>query len=390
MLARRGSNLALVVAHVAGMIDLVALPVWIETLIRHFHYDAQRAGGLATTYLACAVLSCVFLTPTLTRLPGRFSAAGGFALAASGFYLGAHADSFALMVIAHAIAGIGVGCGLSVTHGAIGRTSNPHRLFAMSHLALAVFGVLYFATLPPLIGAHGGTVLFAVFTGLTLAAALALAVAFPTVQAVDGRGTPRPLGTPRPQRLARGCRSAIAGIVCMAINQAMLFSFVQYIGMVRGFGASRVDAVLVAVGLVNLLPPIFATLLQGRLEARGVAFAGAVAQAVLALTISNTSHFLPYAVATSLWVFAMIFTHTFLFGFLAKLDRSGRAVAYTPAMLMAGSAVGPVLGGALIVRAGFGAIGIAAMLISVVSIVFFQRLRAVEPAQAQLDAPAAH
>ncbi len=68
MLARRGANLALVVAHVAGMIDLVALPVWVETLIQHFHYDAQRAGSLATVYLASAVLSSVALAPALTRL----------------------------------------------------------------------------------------------------------------------------------------------------------------------------------------------------------------------------------------------------------------------------------------------------------------------------------
>ncbi len=257
------------------------------------------------------------------------------------------------MLSAHAIAGLGIGCGLSVTHSAIGRTANPHRLFAMSHLALAVFGVVYFATLPPLINAHGGAVLFVVFSGLSITAVLALAFAYPAA-ANGGHAVrePRPRGASRRQRLKRGCWSAIVGIVCMAINQAMVFSFVQHIGMARGFGAVHVGAVLVAVGLVNLLPPIFATGLRSRLDARSVALGGAVAQTVLALTISSASTFVPYAAATSLWVFAMIFTHTFLFGFLAKRNSSGRAVAYTPAMLMAGSAVGPVLGGALIVHAG--------------------------------------
>jgi predicted MFS family arabinose efflux permease len=56
---------------------------------------------------------------------------------------------------------------------------------------------------------------------------------------------------------------------------------------------------------------------------------------------------------------ARLFTHTFLFGLLAKLDTSGRAVALTPAMLMTGAAIGPILGGTLVVLSGYEAIGYA-------------------------------
>ncbi|MBN3854069.1 MFS transporter [Paraburkholderia sp. Ac-20340] len=385
---RRGSNGALVVAHVAGMIDLVALPVWVNTLIERFHFDAQRAGALATAYLACAVLCSVCIAPLFARLPGRLASAFGFGLAACGFGFAASATTFGAMIAAHAIAGAGVGCGLSVAHGAIGKTANPHRLFAMGHLALAVFGVAYFAAVPQLVITHGGAALFLVFVALSLVAFLALIVAWPTGLAhVDA--TPR-LAATRGARLERGCWSAIAGIVFMAINQAMVFSFAQRIGLARGFGEAHVNAMLVAVGLVNMLPPVLAALLQRRFDARNVALAGPIAQAVLALVIGNATTFMPYALAASLWVFAMIFTHTFLFGLLAKLDSSGRAVAYTPAMLMAGSAVGPVLGGALIVRYGFGALGIAAVLIAIVSFTCFGRLRALAASQTGLQLPSAH
>ncbi|MEM5313040.1 MFS transporter [Paraburkholderia sp. JHI869] len=386
MPARRGSNGALVVAHVAGMIDLVALPVWVNTLIQHFQFDAQRAGALATAYLTCAVICSACIAPLFTRLPGRLTAAAGFALAACGFGVAAHATTFAGMLGAHAVAGAGVGCGLSVAHGAIGRTANPHRLFALSHLALAIFGVVYFAAVPALVAVHGGATLFIVFVGLSAVAAVALALAWPTrEQGAEAAQHRAVQGT----RLGRGCWSAIIGIVFMAINQAMVFSFVQRIGLARGFGEAHVNAVLVAVGLVNLLPPVLAALLQRKLDARNVALAGPVAQAVLAWVISSTSSFAPYALATSLWVFAMIFTHTFLFGLLAKLDTTGRALAYTPAMLMAGSAVGPLLGGVLIVRSGFGAIGVAAVLIGLVSFLFFSRLRALDVVQTRFDLPPA-
>lgn len=392
---RRGSNGALVVAHVAGMIDLVALPVWVNTLIAGFHFDAQRAGALATTYLAFAVLCSVCVAPLFARLAGRLAAALGFAVAAAGFGFATQVTTFGAMLAAHAIAGAGIGCGLSVVHGAIGKTANPHRLFAMGHLALAVFGVAYFAAVPTLVTTHGGSLLFVVFVGLSLAASVALAVAWPArlQHGIDAKDVTQrftqPAGT-RGARLERGCWSAIAGIVFMAINQAMVFSFAQRIGLARGFGEAHVNAVLVAVGLVNLLPPVLAALLQRRFDARSVAMAGPLAQGVLALVIGSSTTFAPYALAASLWVFAMIFTHTFLFGLLAKLDTTGRAVAYTPAMLMAGSAVGPLLGGVLIVRFGFSALGVAAVCIALVSFLCFGRLRSLAIAQPRLDLPSAH
>jgi len=53
-------TVALMVAHCAGMVDLVALPVWVGTLIGAYRLDPQKAGLLATLFLAGAVLSSVF------------------------------------------------------------------------------------------------------------------------------------------------------------------------------------------------------------------------------------------------------------------------------------------------------------------------------------------
>ena len=50
-------HLTLIVAHCAGMVDLVALPVWVGTLIQHHKLDPQQAGGLATLFLIGASLS---------------------------------------------------------------------------------------------------------------------------------------------------------------------------------------------------------------------------------------------------------------------------------------------------------------------------------------------
>ena len=98
-----------------------------------------------------------------------------------------------------------------------------------------------------------------------------------------------------------------------------------------------------------------------------VALCGAMLQATLAVILVLSSGFLPYAFSGILFVTVIIVTHTFIFGWLACNDASGRAVALTPAMAMSGAAIGPLLGGLL--GAGFGipSLGIVALVIGVVS-----------------------
>jgi predicted MFS family arabinose efflux permease len=98
-------------------------------------------------------------------------------------------------------------------------------------------------------------------------------------------------------------------------------------------------------------------------------------QAVFALLITHTSSYAVYAAGGALMAFTIIFTHTFAFGLLARLDPSGRAVAGTPAMLMVGAAVAPFLGGTLVKFIGFEAIGYAAMVLVAIQLVLFNLTR---------------
>ena len=72
----------------------------------------------------------------------------------------------------------------------------------------------------------------------------------------------------------------------------------------------------------------------------------------------------------------MIFTHTFAFGLLAKLDPTARTLAGTPAMLMIGAAGGPILGGVLVQGVGYRGLGAAAVLIASVAVFLFSRVHA--------------
>nr|WP_315220910.1 MFS transporter [uncultured Duganella sp.] len=359
----------LMVAHCAGMLDLVALPVWVGTLISRYGLDPQQAGGLATLFLVGAVLSSLFFAPRLPRYNGRVAATCGFGLAVLSFLALSMTRDYTTMMALHALAGASAGCALSFTHGTIGRSVDPHRLFALVGIAIGFFALAFFAVAPQLVAAFGGGALFQLFAAIMAVATLATAVGFPQSAPSDKA----PGIAPAVGRLDPAVWYVVFGVGCLALVQSMTFSFVERIGIDRGFGFASVSGVLIALGMVNLVPAPLAVLLQRRLPGHRVMLAGPIIQAAIVLTITQSSTFPPYALATAVLVSVLIFTHTFAFGAIAALDPSGRAAAATPATLMTGAAIGPLLGGTLVKSAGYGSIGIAAAVLAVLAVLSFRR-----------------
>ncbi len=363
-------RVALMVGHCAGMVDLVALPVWVGALISFYGFDPQQAGGLVSLFLIGAVAASLYFAPRFNRLNRRLVAALGFGGAALAFGMASLQTGFAAMAICHAAAGLAAGSALSVTHGTIGRAANPHRMFAMVGLALGIFAIGFMGATPNLVAALGGAVLFKVFAGVMAVAAIVSALLFPLPD--HEQGTEFDIAHPR---LSGAVWAGMIGVGLMGVNQAMVFSFFERIGADRGYGVETIAIILVAVGFVNLIAPPLAVFLERRIGAQRVVMTGPAVQAVLALVITTVVAFPAYAGAGSVFVFVMIFTHTFAFGLLSRLDPSGRALAATPAMLMIGAAVGPILGGTLVKFSGYPAIGVAVVICASLAIVSFSWAR---------------
>jgi MFS family permease len=353
----------LMLCHFAGMVDLVALPVWVGTLAQHYGFDLEHAGMIVTAFLSGAVGASLVAAPLYNRLPRAACAFGGYAVAALAFLAASRVSAFGALALLHLVAGIATGTALSVAHGTIGRSVNPHRLFAMAGTALGIGAVIFYGAVPPAVAAHGGPTLFLVFAGLMGTAALACAAGFPQVVTSGRAQATAPL--------PRAAWCAILGVGCLALNQALTFSMLDRIGVLRGFGQDKVNGLLVVCGLVNLLPAAIAGLLQKRLNPVRVALVAAPLQAALALVVTLSGDFLPYALAGAAYPAVLIFTHTFLFGLIARLDPSGRALASTPAMMMTGSAIGPALAGSVAMRAGFGGQALLAVVVGAAATLCF-------------------
>jgi predicted MFS family arabinose efflux permease len=359
-----GGNISLSIAHMAGMIDLAALPLWIGTLMDHYNLPPERAGVTVTMFLGAVVVASSFLAPRYHRLHHRLITVGGFSLATIAFLIIAQLPTAGLhtadlLLLLHAAAGLGAGSALSVTHGTFGRTVNPHRLFGIANVSMGVLAIFLFALLPQILVQFGGQALFYTLALIMAFAALVTMLLFPQG---DRSEELRQAGSEsRRAQMPVTVWPVIGVVTCLALNQAMIFSFVERLGIDRGFGATNVQVVLVVMGFVNLSPGLLAIFMQKRLRALTVGMAGPILQAIFALSITHTTVFALYALPLAFYVAIVIFTHVFLFGLLSQIDATGRAVAATPAMMMIGSAIGPALGGGLVAAAGYQGLGLASV-----------------------------
>ncbi|MCK6401341.1 MAG: MFS transporter [Sphaerotilus natans subsp. sulfidivorans] len=390
-------RVALCIAHCVGLLDLTALPLWIAVLVKHFKFDPQQAGALVTLFLIGGVLASVAVAPAFARMAtGRWWAAAGFTLAAVAFYLMIDASGFWPMAALHAVGGVGIGLALSMTHGTVARSSRPHRLFAVCGTAQGVFALAFMVSVPTFMEIQGSVLLLKIFAAITLFGALSTLVGFPPPMPIGGASGVAETGqTTRSAPIPRVVWAGVFGLVFMSMVQAMTFSFLERTGADRGLAAGQVAMVLGLLGMVNLFPAALAGLLERRFEARSVLMVAPVLQALLAALLFLSSTFLPYAVAGSLFVAMIIFAHVFGFGLLARLDTSGRVLSATPAMMMTGAAIGPVVAGTLVKVSGYPAVGMVALVIGLVSLFCFARLprtaaAAPTPAAAVLKSAASH
>lgn len=370
-----GGQATLSIGHMAGMIDLAALPLWIGSLMKSYGLNAPQAGLTVTMFLAGVVVSSVIFAPMFTRLNHRCFACFGYCVAASAFLVASwqpvSPESLFIFMTLHAVAGLGAGAALSVTHGAMGRTVNPHRLFGIANVAMGILAVIMFATLPGVIASFGGQSIFHAFAITMAFGAVVALLFFPSVPQADVPASGRAETAGR-KPLAKAAWLTIGTIVCIALNQAMIFSFVERIGDMHNFA---VQNVLIVTGFVNLLPGILAALLQKRFAPVNVGIVGPILQAMFALSLTGATTFAFFAVPATLYVALVIFTHTFLFGLLSRVDDTGRAVAATPAMMMVGSAAGPALGGLVVAGVGYQGLGWVVAVIAVIAVTFMLMTR---------------
>ena len=359
-------RVVLMLNHVAGMLDLVILPLWIGGLIGTYTFSPQAAGGLVTLFLLGVLASNAVVARRYGRIPNRFVVTAGYAVSALCFLAMIVAPSasrlpiFATLAILHVVAGCGVGASLSCVHGTIARSDKPHRNFAIANLGVGAFAIPFFAVTPHFMQTMGVDAVFVAVALLMIVASVAALLFFPVpARDLDREPGFHAIPVSPAGRFGPSLVLGFIGVVLLQTAGSATNSFTEQVGLSDGFTITAIGAMLAVNGFVAILAPICAGLLEKRLAPIPVAAFALTVHGLSSVVLTQTGSFAVYGGAFMTMIFMTIFGHTFIFGLFAKLDPSGRVNAATPSMLMLGTAIGPFLGGTVVQALGFRAMGLA-------------------------------
>ena len=282
--------LVLTLCHIAGMLDLVILPLWVGGMMQDYKLDPQIAGGLVTLYLIGTLVANAALARSYGRLPDKLIAVLGFAVPALAFVLMTQLpavipDSVVpMLAVLHFVGGLGAGAGLVVIHGMIGRSGNPHRLFAVANFGVSFFALVFFALTPNLMKTLGVNAVFLAAALVAAIACLAAIVALPKSEGVKPAAG-RALAPAASTGILALC---FLGVVFLQTGNAVTLSFVERVGAFRGFDKESIGIMLAGAGVVPLIAPVIAALLQNKLSPLPVAVAGLVFHGVLSAIVSTS------------------------------------------------------------------------------------------------------
>lgn len=364
--------IALCIIQCACMIDLAAIPLWVGTLMESYRFDARQAGALASLYIGSAVIGGLATAPLFSRMrSGRHIATAGLALAALCFFGLTRVTGFVEMAVLHALAGLSVGPALAVTEGTIGRSARPHRLFALTAVCLSLTAAGFLAIMPGFLRDLGGVLFFQVICAILVAGSVTAMLLFPSSGSAPALQASAAGSVPK---VPASAWAGVAGLFFMSLVYSMTMSFVERVGDFRDYGVAFVTAVLSVMAFIKLFPAAIAGLLEHKVEPKTVLLTMPVIQALCCAAIFAVPVPAVYAIAACVFIGTLIFSHVFAFGLISRIDLSGKSVAASPSVMLAGSAVGPILGGTVITAFGYSFLAVVGAVVGFMAFAAFGRI----------------
>ncbi len=331
------------------------LPALTNVLASGLGWDDLALGRFATADVGGVALGALAGTSLVKRASLRAVVLLALMVLAMADIACASVSAFSVMAIARFIGGGAGGIMLSACYGlySISNAQRNYGAFQVGQMGLALAGM---TAIPFLFAAFGWRSVFYAMSALVLAA-VPLALLLPNRPF-------KPVATPQGgnavDRFRWGPWIAVCGLTFYIIGQGATWTYMARIALYDGISQHDVDTALsycAAAGIVGS----FASMASSK---RLGLFVPLIASGILsvvsvALMASRSVPLYTFAVCafTLLWpCFA-----AYQFSLVASADKIGTATILISASTYAGFAVGPYLGGELMVRYGFQAIQVLAI-----------------------------
>ncbi len=325
---------------VAGVAAFSVLPVMVGAIADSHGLSASLAGYVASADLcgfALAALAAVFW---IARGGWQRAAVVGLSALVIGNLLSLGTPSFATLLIARLLAGIGAGTVYSVAMSTLARCAGADRVFGLMIAAQIIFQVIALFALPRLVAVWGPSALFLTLGGVSVLAS------FGITQFADFNEGPLERST---RVLAtRSVWLALAAVALFTLNLGALWTYIERIGVSAGLSSPQVGTMLAVALAISVLGALCASQLGDRFGRRLPLVVAMAGQLVAVVLITEHASAVAFAIGATLYGLAWAVAVPYFYGVVASHDPGGRLIVLAPAVQAIGLSLGPLLAASML------------------------------------------
>jgi predicted MFS family arabinose efflux permease len=317
--------------------SLFLLPVLIEVLRVHAGLSEKSAGLLLSLELATAALTTICLSLWSPVHSARRWALNGGYLAIASTALTMVSPSLPILVMSRFMAGVGAGIIGAEATSVLSRVFNRERMIAIVTIISILDAAILLAALPYIIDVLGYRAPYICLLLVNSAGTLLLA------------GLPNVRRTVRSFCKASALPNALPSIVVVTavfltqLGQGAFWSMVGRYGSSAGFGSHAIGVILSISTVLLLLGAVGAAWAGDRYGRFSVLFALLTANALAILLVGTVPVRSVYIAANIVQSITNLSSVIYQLGLSASLDRFGRTVAVSTALVALGNGIGPGL-----------------------------------------------
>ena len=328
-----------------GAFTMIAAPLLLSAFVRG-GMTAAQASTLCAIELAGMTIASLTAALLVARFDRRFLISAGLGLALSGHVMSILLAPFALVLIARAVAGFGIGVMFTTGVAGLAGVASPERAFGFSMTTNQV-ATLILMTVVTRLKAQAGPVETVTIIAV-LSAMMVVAIPFIPRRApsmAPGGSSHAPSAGFLPPLLAS------IGLLAFSTAIGAVWPQVGQIGLHRGIAASLVDGTIALAGVGAILGGLAAAAIGVRFGRLPILLISTVGLAAAMLFLHSAFAAAGYRTAVLAFLFFWPLAIPYLLGTLAVLDPAGRLAALSGAMIPCGMSLGGALA-AFIVAGG--------------------------------------
>jgi predicted MFS family arabinose efflux permease len=304
------------------------------------------------------------------RLDRRMLAyAGGF-LALGANALAIVTQSYENLLLVRPLAGVGAGLVMACGNATVANAKNPERFASHMSILCVALMIVVMGIFSRVGEAYGLAGIYAAMAAIIALMCLVLHH-LPRHTRHSQDSSDRPV-TSELNALKTPGLLMLAAFLAFSLRDTMAWAFVERIGIDVGYSGEQIGNLLSLQAIVGIIGPVAASVIGSRFGLKVPISTGIFLSGFVTYLVSQSSDSrLLYTLCIMGMPGTYFFTLAYLTALAAELDRQGRIVAASGSALMAGIAIGPAVGGELIVAGGgYRLVGLATILCVLLTYLF--------------------